>query len=394
MKDTVTAIDIGTTKVAVLLCQGGSNDSLILSGFGQAGYTAVHNGNLKSNKEFRTALEEALRQAGKMAGFKINNCTLGVPGEFCGLVLNPVEITLDQPVTRQDVLGLRKQAADYPLPAPWKVSEVAYGSYLADGMPVNNPLGLSCRTLVLEASAICIDADFVRQMTQILNSLKVNLVNRVPVPLAGSKALLTKEEMQEGALWLDVGGESLDMAIHKDNSPIFLDWLPLGGNIITRDIAASIRVSYEEAEKLKRFCVLGLAIRETPDAYEMNLPIRDGKEIFNVPMELLQRVVEARADEILDLVQKRITDAGLQDSYKSMVLTGGGLALFRGIREFAFGKMKVPVRLGVPDVLGMSGPTFSAIYAIGRAGLADNRSGKGTAWKVVKALLGKIKVII
>ncbi len=391
MKDTVTAIDIGTTKVAVLLCQRSYNDGMGLSGFGQAGYTEVQNDEWKSDKVLVPSLKTALGQASKMAGVKVSNCTVGIPSEYCGLVSNHKEITLDHPITRQDVMGLRKQVAHYPLPTPWKVSDVIYGSYLVDGTPVGNPLGLSCKTLGLEATIICIDTEFIRQTTQILNSLHADVESWVPVPIVSTKALLTEEERQKGALCIDVGGESIDLTIYKDNIPVFLDWIPLGGNAITRDIATSVKVSYEEAEKLKRFCVLGLALRDDPEAAEMNLPIREGKEIFNVPMELLQRVVEARADEMLDLVEKRIADEGLKDSYNSIILTGGGLALFRGIREFAFKKMNVPISLGVPDVIGLSGPTHSAVYAIGLAGLNNNESASVTTSKVLKALIRKIK---
>ncbi len=392
MKDTVTAIDIGTTKVAVLLCQRSYNDNLGLSGFGQAAYGEVQNDEWKSDKVLRPSLNAALGQANKMAGVKVNNCTLGIPGEYCGLISNNKEITLDQPVTRQDVMSLRKRVAHYTLPSPWKVSDVIYGSYLVDGMPVGNPMGLSCNTLGLEATIICINTGFIKQMTQILNGLQVDVESWIPVPIVSAKALLTDEEKQKGALCIDIGGESTDLTIYKESVPIFLDWIPLGGNAITRDIATSVKVSYEEAEKLKRFCVLGLALREDPEATEMNLPIREGKEIFNVPMELLQKVVEARADEILELVQKRIGDEGLKGSYSSIILTGGGLALFRGIREFALRKMEVPVRLGVPDVIGLSGPTLSAVYSIGHAGLDNHSSGAVTAAKVFKALIRKIKV--
>lgn len=391
MKDTVTAIDIGTTKVAVLLCQRSYNDNLGLSGFGQVAYEKAQNDEWKSDKVLVPSLKTALGQASKMAGVKVSNCTVGIPSEYCGLVSNRGEISLDKPITRQDTMSLRKQVVNYSLPAPWKISDVIYGNYLVDGMPVSNPVGLSCKTLELEANIICIDTEFIRQITHALNSLQINVESWLPVPIVSAKALLTDEERQKGTLFIDVGGESIDLTIYKENIPVFLDWIPLGGNAITRDIATSVKVSYEEAEKLKRFCVLGLALRDDPEAAEMNLPIREGKEIFNVPMELLQRVVEARADEMLDLVEKRIADEGLKDSYNSIILTGGGLALFRGIREFAFKKMNVPISLGVPDVIGLSGPTHSAVYAIGLAGLNNNESASVTTSKVLKALIRKIK---
>ena len=101
-----------------------------------------------------------------MAGYKINRCMLGVPNEFCGLVRNTGKITPNHPISRQDLQELRKLAAEYPLPASWEISNVIYGDYLADGRPVDNPIGLSCRTLELRASIICIHTDFAKQLTR------------------------------------------------------------------------------------------------------------------------------------------------------------------------------------------------------------------------------------
>ena len=168
-----------------------------------------------------------------MAGYKINRCMLGVPNEFCGLVRNTGKITPNHPISRQDLQELRKLAAEYPLPASWEISNVIYGDYLADGRPVDNPIGLSCRTLELQASIICIHTDFAKQLTKVLHSLNLQVEKWIPVPLACGQALLTEEDKENGVLLIDTGGECTDIVIYKDGVPVFYEWLPLGGNVIT-----------------------------------------------------------------------------------------------------------------------------------------------------------------
>jgi len=378
LNNAVTVIEPGTTKLSVLTCRKAQNGSLKLIGLGQVRYSGVQRDGWKSEKMLYHTLNAAIGQAQKMAGYKINRCMLGVPNEFCGLVRNTGKITPNHPISRQDLQELRKLAAEYPLPASWEISNVIYGDYLADGRPVDNPIGLSCRTLELQASIICIHTDFAKQLTKVLHSLNLQVEKWIPVPLACGQALLTEEDKENGVLLIDTGGECTDIVIYKDGVPVFYEWLPLGGNVITRDIAAGIGISLDDAEKLKRSCVLGIDLNNDESAEsEMQMPVRNGQHVHNVSMELLQQIAEARIEEILELVLKRIQEEGLQAEYSKVILTGGGLALFRGIKSFAAGILNQPVQLGVPDVIGLSSPIFSAVYSVGYVGLNKSAGIKG-----------------
>jgi len=384
-------VEPGTTKLSVLACRKAQNDSLKLIGLGQVGYSGVHKDGWKSGKMLYHAFSAALAQAQKMAGYKFSQCILGIPNEFCGLVRNSGKITLNRPVSKQDILELRKLASTYSLPAPWEISKVIYDVYLADGRPVDNPVGISCNILELHASIICIHTDFVRQMTKVLNSLNLQVKKWIPVPLACGEVLLTKEEKEDGVLWIDTGGECTDIIIYKNGVPILYEWLPLGGNAITRDIATGIGISLDEAEKLKRCCVLGIAINNDNSAEaDMHMPVRNGQLVHNVPMDLLQQIVEARIEEILELILKRIQEEGLQEVYSKVVLAGGGLALFRGIKNFTAGILNKPVKLGVPDVIGLSSPIFSSIYSVGCMGLKNNSQDRQVLEKIIRACVQKI----
>ncbi len=392
MNNAVTVIEPGTTKMTVLACRKGQNGSLELSGLGQIGYGGVQEDGWKSEKMLYHSLNAALGQARKMAGYKLNRCILGIPNEYCGLVRNPGKITPKNPITKQDVIEVRKLAATYSLPAPWEISNVIYGEMLMDGSPVENPIGLTCETLELEASVICINTDFAKQVTKVLRSLQIEVDKWIPLPLACGESLLTKEHKKNGVLWIDTGGESTDIAIYKDGIPIYYDWLPLGGNDISRDIATGIGVSFEEAERLKRSCVLGLAVNEDPETPEIQMPIRDGQHIHNVPMDFLQNIVEARIEEILELVYNQIREEGLESDYSNVVLAGGGLALFRGIRNFSAGILKQPVELGVPDVIGLSSPIFSSVYSLGYMGLNIKQESRGNIRRAIGELLAKLGI--
>lgn len=396
MYNPVTLIDPGTTKLAVLICRKGFNGGLELLGLGRAQYDGVQNDGWKSENITGQALDSALGQARKMAGIRISRCILGIPNEFCGLIRNEAELPLGRPVSKQDVMELRRRAAEYSLPAPWEVANVVYGTFSVDGRSVGNPLGISCEKLGLQASLICIETDFADQMTRFLRSRQIEVSKWVPVPLACGEAMLTQEDRHKGIIWVDTGGQSTDIAVYKNGIPVFYDWLPLGGDDISRDIAIGIDISIDEAERLKRYCVLGLAFDDDSEDSAMQMPIRDGQHIQNIPMGFLQEIVESRIEEILELVVKRVEAEGLLADSQRVVLTGGGLSLFRGIRELGSRILGLPVYLGVPDVIGLSSPTLSSVYSIGCYGIKDKPyagwSLSGIWGTLRRKLINKIKI--
>ncbi|HHY82708.1 MAG TPA: cell division protein FtsA [Clostridiales bacterium] len=391
MSKAVMAIELGTTKVSVLACRISRNGSLELSGLGQAGYSGIQDDGWMSDKTIYHVLDAAVGQARKMAGLKIDQCVLGIPNEFCGVVSNTKEINLGRTVSKKDVMELRKLVSSYPLPSPWKINNVSYGSFLVDGKPVGNPLGLPCEQLGLQASVICIRADFARNITRILNTLNLEVYRWIPTSYACGEALITQEEREKGVIWIDVGGESTDLAVYKNGIPVLYDWISLGGAAITRDVATGTGASAQESEKLKKYCVLGLAYKTDSDASEMNMSIRSGKNIQNIPMEFLQEIVEARIEELLEMVRDRITAEDLWKECHGVVLAGGGLALYRGIREFASHTLGLPVRLGVPDTIGLSCPSLSAVYSLGWSGLKYFPDGRGSIKSVLINWLKKFR---
>jgi cell division protein FtsA len=392
LSDIITAIEAGTTKMTVLICQKGRRNNMELLGLGQTAYGDETGKGRPSDAVLFKALESALEQAQKMAEVKISNCVLGLPNEFCGLVRNKKEIVPGGPVSKQDIIELQKEVSTYSLPDPWKVLKAIHGSFLADGQPMGNPLGTDCEKLGLEASLICIDTDFAQNLTRMLRSLNIGVRKWIPVPLAIAEAFLTEDEKEEGVLWVDTGGKSTDIAVFHKGMPIYFDWLPLGGNTITRDVVSGLNISFEEAERLKRYCVLGLAIADDPESAEMKVPVRDGNQVMNVPMDFLQGIVEARVEEIWELIAKRLEEEKLMGICKKALLTGGGLGMFRGIRELGSRKLNIPVQLGVPDVIGLSAPTYSEVYAVGMEGLKTRLAGKITFSEVIKALFEKFNI--
>lgn len=384
----ITAIDIGTTKIAVLIGRRDKDKNLELLGLGNVPFDPGDRAGWHSQNSIRNNIQgvirepliEAIKQAEEMANLSIKFCTLGIPNEFCGLIRNKKFIPLSGQVTQEDIDELYELVKAYDLPAPWRIHSML-GNFIVDGCYMGNPLGMDSDSLGLEASMICINTDFSVYITELLLSLDISVSRLIPIPLAYGDSLLTNMEKQDSIL-IDVGGISTDFAVFKAGVPIYMDWLPVGGNNITKDIAAGAKVSLAEADKLKKYCVLGLA--STGET-----------SIQDIPSEFLQEIVEARIEEILLLVKDRVSKEDLATEKTTVVFAGGGIALQRGIRSFSSNILGMPVRLAVPDVIGLSSPTLSSAYSILASNKGEDRSignnFKGYITRLINFIKNKLK---
>ncbi len=365
MNNGIAAVELGTTKVTVLVGRLKQDGMLALLGLGSAAYEQRDSTHIKP-LESRQALKMALGQAQKMTGFKINKCILGVPNEYCGLQQTQQSVSIGEGgVTKVDIHTVRKATGSYTLPPEWQITQVIYGAYLVDGEPVPEPLGAKGHSLSLSASLICINRTFVKDAIRLLSLCGIKTEKVVPVLSAQGDIFLSAEERKSGGVLIDVGAYSTDIAVYHGGIPVHYDWIPKGGASITSDIARGIGMNDKDAEKLKRNCILGLDVAAGSSEGGMDYTVRQGAQILNIPADLLQTIVESRVEELLETIAGCIRSVpSLVQSDAIVVLTGGGIALLRGAKEFSASQLGLPVRLGVPDCVGLSSPSLAGAYAL------------------------------
>lgn len=143
-------------------------------------------------------------------------------------------------------------------------------------------------------------------------------------PLALADVVLTNGEKRSGCVLVDFGADTTTISIYKNNILRHLAVIPLGGNNITRDICSQ-QIEEEDAEALKiKFAQAYSEPKENEDenkSYHL-----DNKCSINAI--LLEDIVEARVNEILDNVAHQIALSGYDSKLVSgAILTGGGINL-------------------------------------------------------------------
>jgi cell division protein FtsA len=172
--------------------------------------------------------------------------------------------------------------------------------------------------------------------------------NLILEPLASSMSVLSDEEKEAGVALIDIGGGTTDLAIFKDGIIRHAAVLPFGGNIVTSDIKQGCLVMQNQAEQLK--VKFGKAIAEEASDYEIvSIPGLRDRAPKEISLKNLAHIIEARMEEIVELVYAEIQRTGHADKLAAgIVLTGGGSQLQNLVQltEYVTG---LDTRIGYPN---------------------------------------------
>ncbi|WP_461384464.1 cell division protein FtsA, partial [Devosia indica] len=204
----------------------------------------------------------------------------------------------------------------------------------------------------------------------------LNLEGVVAAPFAAGLAVLEEDEMELGAVCIDMGGGSTSAAVFAGGSLVHVDSLSVGGQHVTQDIARGLSTTMAGAERIKT--LHGSAIASSGEDREMiEAPPRGDDPAAGpvvAPRSLLKGVIAPRVEETLELMRERLkaADAPLPPG-AGVVLTGGASEL-AGVREVAVRIFDRPVRLGRPRRAphlseAASGPAFAAAAGALQRGL-------------------------
>jgi cell division protein FtsA len=178
--------------------------------------------------------------------------------------------------------------------------------------------------------------------------------------------------------------------------------LQVGGEHFTNDVAVALRTPVNEAEKIKK--KFGCALTSmVPEEDSIEVPSVGGRKARIMARQVLGDVVQARAEEICQMVLTEIRRAGFDRNLNSGVVFTGGGSILEGMPEIAEQIFDMPVRRGSPAGIGglvdvVASPVYSTAVGLvlsgykSRAGTASyapaRQAATGTFGKVTGRLMG------
>lgn len=364
----VTGLDIGTTKICVIVAELTENGIEII-GCGTSPSQGLKKGVVVNIDVTVESIRQAVEAAEEMAGVALDSAFVGIAGGHIKGINSRGVIAIsgkNQEVTQADLDRVIEAAKAITLPADRRVIHVIPQEFIIDDQGgVKEPVGMSgCR---LEAEVHIVTGAIASAENIIKCATRAGLEVRdiVLQPLASSEATLTADEKELGVILIDIGGGTSDIAVFVDGSIRHTAVLPLGGDHLTHDIAIGLRTPPQCAEEIKRR--YGCALASLAGGEEaVEVPSVGGRKPRLLSRQMLCEIVQPRAEEIFTHAGLEVRRVGLMQQVAAGIVVTGGSSSMEGMPELAEQLFDLPVRLGIPSgVGGLKEVVSSPMYATG-----------------------------
>ena len=203
----------------------------------------------------------------------------------------------------RDRVKIPDRRAAHILPIAWRV----------DGQSgVRDPRAMFGRSLAVELLVVSISEAAFQTLGACVERAHLQFEGVVAAPFVSALAALEEDEMDLGAVCIDMGGGSTSAAVFTAGSLVHVETLPVGGQHVTADIARGLSTSLAGAERIKT--LHGSAIASANEDREMiEAPPRGddpGAGPVIAPRSLLKGIIAPRVEETLELLRDRLKASG------------------------------------------------------------------------------------
>ena len=369
MDQTVVALDIGTTKICTLVAEVGPppDNAMRIVGVGTVPAKGIRKGVVVNVGEVTAAITESIHRAERTSGYEVASAYVGLAGAHISAMNSRGVIAIsrgDRGIRPVDVERALEAARAIDIPPNREILHIIPRDFTVDGdAGVRDPIGMQAYRLEVEAHIVTGSTPSIRNLVKCVQNAGIYIDALVLEPLASGESVLTDIEREMGVALVDIGGGTTDIAIFIEGSIWHTVVLPTGGEQITNDIAVGLRTPFGMAEEIK--LKYGHARSEAVLANEMvkvNVFGEDGQQ--QAPRQFLAEIIEARAEEILEMVLKEIKRSGYDGLLPAGVVLCGGTASLPGLRDLAREVIRLPARVGEPqDLRGLVDTLQSPAFA-------------------------------
>jgi cell division protein FtsA len=298
-----TALDVGTEFAKALVFEIDSAGHGTVRGVGRKrqGLSHMQSGTVADIAAVVDNCAVALQEAEEMAGFRPSQVVIGIAGELVkGFTTSHSQERRkpDQPITEAELQklidGVQREALNEAERAiTWETGlpnvdvrlvHAAVTGASIDGYALSNPVGFQGRHVRISIFNAFAPLVHLGALQSVASQLDLELLEIVAEPYAVARVLASEQVRQAGALFVDVGGGTTDVALVRSGGIEGTRMFALGGRAFTKSIADRLDLPFPRAEALKVDYARGL---EVPDGDEVRAIIADDVAVWAAGVELV-----------------------------------------------------------------------------------------------------------
>lgn len=368
----VGVVDFGSHDLRVLVGRRDDEGAIHIIGYGTAsGRGCVSQGVIQDVGAAQMALRRALVMAEKSARVKLSSLFCAVNGRNVETFLREGNVEIADGTVEPNHLEEARDIASRDILAPGKkvLTSITAQEWYVDDLRVLDPLGIRGQVLKTRVHFARLPAVIEDNIVACIESQGRELEDLLFQPLAAALGCLTPEDMELGAMVLDMGRSTTGLALYRDYGILATHCFEWGGYHLTRDVAAGLQISFDEADQLiheygisDEYMYAALRSESTgldpallgpvegaPARIKLSSAVSGAPTI--VERADLDGIVYDRARELMVKTHQFLNARGLaKHLVRGVVLTGGTGALknFVPLAESVF---QTPCRVGLPSTI-------------------------------------------
>jgi cell division protein FtsA len=370
--DLMVGLEIGTSKICVVVGEGRPDGTIKILGVGQAPSRGVRKGEIVDFETAMKCVHEAVVDAEQKSDVMIRSVYVAVAGSHIQSFNNRGSVVLPDErdeIDEQDIEDVKVNAREVSIPAQNAFLHSIIQHYHVDGQDgVLNPIGMLGQKLEADFHVVHGVRTRIQNTIRCVKELPLEVEDVVFAPLASAQVVLTQHQKNLGALVIDIGGGTTDYIVYVDGAVKQSGVLAVGGDHITNDISMGLRIPMTRAEKIKieegsvtlGNCLPGETILLKDDSGFA------GKEIER---ETLNTIIHLRMLEVLELLKRTLDEESFINYVGAGIFITGGCSLLNGIDHMAQEIFEMPAHVAHAQTMSgltsaFENPQFSAAIGL------------------------------
>ncbi len=324
----VGAVEIGTSKVSILVGEIVGNSELNIIGHSSCSSKGVKKGVITDLKNASSCVHSVIIAAEENTRTRIDEIYLAQTGSHLQGDFNLGTTTVsssDSVIREADIEEAKKDAKRRRLEDSRTYIHHIQNPFLVDGQVVDNPLSKQGKRLEVGYWSVHGSSQAVSDNLRVIRGIDLDVSDIIISSIASGAVLLEESEKENGTLVIDIGGGTSDFVLYRKGYIVLTGVVPVGGDHITNDLSIGLRIGRKSAEEIK--LSNGRAYYESADRDKKawlygDLSIGDRE----YTLAAITKIIEARVSEIFEIIKHTLEAKELLSPThiaSGIVLTGG-----------------------------------------------------------------------
>jgi len=349
------------------------------------GYASVRSKGLRNSRVInieRTveSICAAVMRSQQMAGVNVDKTIVGIAGSHICSINSRGVISIAGTSDGLEVPSMIEESDVERVIEAAKSAKFAQDSQIIHSIPrefkvddikrIHSPVGLTGQRLEVSLHLISSSLSEMNNLTRCVELSGLSQAQFVLESIASAQSVLTEDEKDRGVILMDIGGGTTDVAVLQNGAVSCTAEIEFGGEKVTDDIEMLFNIPWQEAERIKVQYGSVLTLQTSTNPIRVNRT-NEATARYILPIDL-NRVIQARMEEIFEMIVQ-VIQPGQNEAYYSGVVITGGSSQFEGLSNLAEQKFYKPARVGFP--MGMrdidarvKNPIFATVSGLIRWG--------------------------